>query len=137
MHYHKVLSYITMLVIFIMSTVSASSQSTSNTPQDTTIEVSGVFQLLEAGAIFIDVREDDELVEVSYQIEGLLHIPLGEIETQLSNIPRDKTVIVACRSGARSAKAYRILKKNGYTNVCNMNGGIIAWEEAGLPVIRQ
>ena len=72
----------------------------------------------------IDVREEHEL-EIC-QIGGL-HIPMGDVMDNLDKIARDKQVIVHCRSGARSGAICQALESQGYTNVYNLKGGIIAW----------
>ncbi|MCB0081656.1 MAG: rhodanese-like domain-containing protein [Caldilineaceae bacterium] len=52
----------------------------------------------------------------------------------MSEIPTDKEVIVACRSGNRSSQVVEYLRQQGYDNVHNLQGGILAWQQAGLPV---
>lgn len=84
------------------------------------------------GAVFVDVREAYELDEVSYGVEHL-HIPLGEIQVRIEEFPKDKNIIVGCRSGKRSMNACMFLKMNGYENVQNLEGGIMGWEENGCP----
>ncbi len=85
-----------------------------------------------ADVVVIDVREQWEYDEK--HIPGVTLIPLGTIPDSLSQIPTDKTVVLTCRSGNRSGQAADFLRNQGYTNVHNMEGGIIAWEAAGLPV---
>ena len=82
----------------------------------------------------LDVREQWEYDEG--HIPGVVLIPLGEIPNRLSEIPTDKTVIVTCRSGNRSAQAVDFLRQNGFDNVHNMLGGIVAWQQAGYEVVR-
>ncbi|MFM7668730.1 MAG: rhodanese-like domain-containing protein [Bacteroidota bacterium] len=73
----------------------------------------------------IDVREVHEYEEAN--IGGHL-IPLGEIPTRYNEISKEKQVIMQCRSGARSANAAMFLEQNyGYTNLYNLEGGILAW----------
>lgn len=73
----------------------------------------------------IDVREVYEYEESN--IGGHL-IPLGEIPTRYNEISKEKQVIMQCRSGARSANAAMFLEQNyGYTNLYNLEGGILAW----------
>jgi len=72
----------------------------------------------------IDVREDFEY-EVS-NLGGLL-IPLGGILIEANKVAKDKPVIVQCRSGKRSAAAIMQLEQLGYTNLYNLQGGILAW----------
>ena len=87
----------------------------------------------------LDVREP---VEWEHYIAGALQIPRGVLEAQADptsprhNATLDPTgrVIVYCRSGARAALAAVTLQILGYTNVANLDGGLAAWQSAGLPV---
>jgi len=72
----------------------------------------------------IDVREDFEY-EMS-NLGGVL-IPLGGILIESGKIDKIKPVIVMCRSGKRSAAAIMQLEQNGFTNLYNLKGGILAW----------
>ncbi|MBP6786218.1 MAG: rhodanese-like domain-containing protein [Candidatus Promineofilum sp.] len=80
----------------------------------------------------LDVREPDEY-EAGH-IPGITLIPMGEIVDRLSEIPADQSVVVTCRTGNRSAQIADLLREQGYSNVHNMDGGIVAWEEAGYAV---
>ena len=80
----------------------------------------------------IDVREQWEYDEA--HIPGVTLLPLGEVPTRIDEIPTDKTVIVTCRSGNRSGQATDYLRQQGFDNVHNMLGGIVAWQEAGYEV---
>lgn len=105
-------------------------------------KVSGINQIntLEATRLFnddalmLDVREDNEWA-VGH-IPNARHIRLGQLADQLSQLEKykDKPIVAYCRSGHRSARACATLKKAGFTNVNNLAGGIIAWEQANLPV---
>ena len=85
-----------------------------------------------AGVFLIDVREPDEYA--AGHIPGITLIPMGEVAARLAELPRDKEIIVTCRTGNRSGQVADLLREQGFTNVHNMNGGIVAWEEAGYPV---
>ncbi len=74
----------------------------------------------------IDVREDFEY-ETS-NLGGVL-IPLGGILIESDKIAKDKDVVVMCRSGKRSAAAIMQLEQQGFTNLYNLYGGILAWAE--------
>lgn len=87
------------------------------------------------GALIIDVREPDELAELSYDVKNIINIPLGELEKRLAEVPKDKQVIVVCKRGGRSSQAYELLKEKGFENIANMEGGMEAWNEKGLPTI--
>lgn len=82
--------------------------------------------------LVLDVREQWEYDEG--HIPGVTLIPMNEVSGRLSEIPTDKPVIVTCRSGNRSGQVTEFLRQQGFDNVHNMEGGILAWEAAGLPV---
>ncbi len=84
--------------------------------------------------MLIDVREDWEYAQG--HIPGVKHIPLGDIGKKLKKIPRNKTVILTCRSGSRSGRAYAQLTSKGFDNVHNMTGGFLAWKKAGYEIER-
>ena len=74
----------------------------------------------------IDVREVHEFEFCN--IVGHL-IPLGEIESRSGEIHKNQKVVVQCRSGQRSATAIALLEQQGFTNLCNLTGGILAWSD--------
>lgn len=86
------------------------------------------------GAIVVDVRTEKEYLEG--HIVNSLHIPLGMLENRLSELKEYKSqpVIVVCRTGSRSSSAVSTLKKQGFKSVTNLNGGILAWNSANLPI---
>lgn len=96
---------------------------TSITPQE--------FAALE-GAHLIDVREPGELATV--RTEEAQPLPMSTLQEHLDELP-DGRVYVLCQSGTRSARVVAFLEEQGYDAV-NVEGGIAAWEAAGLPVIR-
>lgn len=93
-----------------------------------------VLKMNHENAIVVDVREDKEVA--LGRIPHAKHIPLGQLKARLGELDKFKTkpVIIACRSGHRSAGACGILTQNGFTDVYNLAGGMIAWEQANLPV---
>jgi rhodanese-related sulfurtransferase len=90
-----------------------------------------------AHALVLDVREDAEFA--SGHISAARHIPLAQLAARISELQKwkDKPVVVNCQSGMRSAKACNLLRKNGFTQVKNLAGGIAAWQSAKLPVSRK
>ncbi|MFN3491675.1 MAG: rhodanese-like domain-containing protein [Anaerolineales bacterium] len=86
------------------------------------------------GALFVDVREKNELEAEAYDVPNLLHIPLGELELRFNEIPSDQDVVVVCRGGGRSLHALHFLISKGYSNAVNMKQGILGWMREGLPV---
>lgn len=83
---------------------------------------------------FIDVRSEDEFR--SGHVPGAICVPLDKIESGQTEIPRDRTVILSCQSGRRSARAKEVLIALGFHNVVEMEGGFSAWAGSGLPVNR-
>ncbi len=76
--------------------------------------------------LLVDVREQHEYDNAN--LGGEL-IPMGTVLDSLNKIPKDKMVVVHCRSGARSAAVIRELETNhGYDNLYNLKGGITAWK---------
>ncbi len=73
----------------------------------------------------IDVREADEVAEG--MIPGAVHIPLGEIPARYNAIAQNDDIILVCRSGKRSQKAYEFLEAKGFKNLFNMDGGMLQW----------
>lgn len=78
----------------------------------------------------IDVREEYEFDEFNI---GAKLIPLGELPDRLEEIEawKDQEILVHCRSGARSGRAKEYLVSEGFTNVRNVLGGMLAWQAAG------
>jgi rhodanese-related sulfurtransferase len=83
---------------------------------------------------FIDVRESEEWAKG--HAAGAIHISKGLIEKEIEGkvAAKDATIVVYCHSGARSALAAENLMRMGYTNVYSLDGGLAAYESAGLPV---
>ena len=81
----------------------------------------------------LDVRSKEEFD--SGHIEGAYLVPVSELENRLAELPKDKPIIVYCRSGNRSTSAANILLEKGFKEIFNMTGGIIEWQSNGFPVI--
>ena len=92
------------------------------------ISVKQLKQRRDAGddIFLLDVREPYE-VQIA-QIGGTV-IPQNDVPNRLAEIPRDREIVVHCRSGARSQRIAEFLKQSGYTNVSNLAGGILAWSD--------
>lgn len=82
----------------------------------------------------IDVREYAEFA--GGRVAGATLIPLGELVARHSEIDRNQTVYLLCRTGRRSAEAQCRLQALGFTDVRNVTGGFEAWRSAGLPIER-
>lgn len=101
------------------------------------ITVAQAAQLIATGNItLLDVRTPSEFA--SGHIEGAINMDWngGLVETQWSTLPTDKGVLVYCRSGNRSSSATALLVQKGLAPVWDMQGGITAWQTAGMPVVQ-
>ncbi|TDQ72172.1 rhodanese-like domain-containing protein [Sphingobacterium yanglingense] len=89
----------------------------------------------------IDQNEEFQLIDVretfEYEVSNLngINIPLGGILIESDKVAKDIPVIIQCRSGKRSAQAVMLLEQQGFTNLANLKGGILAWKEEVDPEI--
>ncbi len=105
----------------------------------------GKFNADRAGAILIDVREPAEFD--TGHIPGSINIPRGVLEFQVDAHPavanvsdaalshKECPIVVVCRTGGRAALSAVNLQRLGFSNVSSIAGGVIAWGEAGLPLV--
>jgi sulfur-carrier protein adenylyltransferase/sulfurtransferase len=91
---------------------------------------------IQSGVRVIDVREQHEWDES--HLEQAIHVPQGEIVERLDDVAPDTSerLILHCRTDNRSARVADLLGELGYENVAVIRGGIVAWEEAGLPLVQ-
>jgi rhodanese-related sulfurtransferase len=133
---------VAILTLGLVATGCSSDETTSSgEPGATTATFETVDVQTASGALssnpdaqLLDVREPDEWAETGVGPEAVL-IPLGDVEAQApSELKADQPVYVICRTGNRSQTASEILVGLGFTQVYNVDGGITAWVDAGLPV---
>lgn len=88
-------------------------------------------------AVMLDIRTAAENKEG--HIIDSKHIPTNELSKRIHELDKDKQnhIVAYCRSGNRSVAACKILKSQGFENVYNLGGGIMAWESANLPVTKK
>jgi sulfur-carrier protein adenylyltransferase/sulfurtransferase len=99
------------------------------------IDPSEVKELLQEGAVIVDVRETEELS--SGVLHGAKHVPRSYLETRIEGIVPDRSahVILYCASGNRSAYGARTLRDDlGYEHVQSMKGGIALWKDRGYDI---
>ena len=83
--------------------------------------------------LLVDVREQNEWDEA--HIEQATLVPLATVVNTLKEMPKEKEILLICRSGRRSGIAYRQLEELGFRNLRNVEGGMLAWEKLGYPVV--
>lgn len=99
------------------------------------LTASGAVQLINREkAVVVDVCSAEEFA--AGHVVGAKHIPLGELESRLPGVVKNKAlpVILVCASGMRSGRAVAIAKKLGYEQAQSLSGGLKAWKDANLPV---
>ena len=84
------------------------------------------------GAFILDVRQPEEWQQ--FHIPGATLIPLGELPNRLNEVPKDKQIVVVCRTGHRSAQGRDILLNAGFPMVTSMAGGVTQWQSQGLAI---
>ncbi len=86
------------------------------------------------GPVLVDVRERDEFV--AFRAPGAVVLPTSSFLLRFEELPRDRTIHVICNSGSRSAAVTAWLLRNGWDDVHNVAGGMVAWVRAGLETRR-
>jgi rhodanese-related sulfurtransferase len=88
-------------------------------------------------AVVLDVREINEFQEG--HIVNAIHIPQSALSKRINELEKHKSkpIIIGCRSGHRSGQACAMLRKQGFEQVYNLQGGVMAWRSANLPLTRK
>ncbi|VVB96707.1 Thiosulfate sulfurtransferase GlpE [uncultured archaeon] len=99
------------------------------------VNVQQAKEMIDSGNVFIlDVRTQEEYD--TGHIKNSTLIPVQVLDKKLNELPRDKKILVYCKSGGRSAQASGILVNDGFKEIYNMKGGITDWTNAGYEVIK-
>jgi len=112
-------------------TPSASAAADSLQALPAEVSTAEALALRESGAFILDVRQPDEWA--SGHIPDATLIPLGDLASRIAEVPKDRQVVVVCRSGNRSAQGRDILLGADYPSVTSMAGGMKDWAAAGYP----
>ena len=93
-------------------------------------------ELLTEGAMLLDVREKDEIQQKAFVHDEVLNIPFSIFDENYDELPKDRKIVVACHLGIRSLRVAQFLVIQGWdeANIFSLEGGIEAWQQAGLPV---
>lgn len=89
--------------------------------------------------ILLDVRESAELTGELGHLPGIIHIPVGALESRIGELDyaRNREIVTICKIGGRAKTAAKLLLSTGHVNVKVMTGGMTGWNEVGLPVGRE
>ena len=122
------------LVISISTLLLSGCSSASDSANLNVSEFSAKSQ--EAGVISLDVRTAGEFAE-GHLVNALnINVESGNFEAEIANLDKNATYAVYCRSGRRSAVAVDLMKKAGFNNLYNLDGGVIDWSASGLPLVK-
>jgi len=120
------------LIIFIILQSGGGANKTAAPALSRDVSVEEAHNMYQNGAYVLDVRTVEEWNE--FHAPNSTLIPLNELSSRLSEVPRDRDIVVVCRSGNRSQQGRDILLQAGFTNVTSMTGGLIEWRASGYPV---
>jgi rhodanese-related sulfurtransferase len=90
---------------------------------------------LEKDAILVDLREGLERNGREFKVNNVILMPHRGFKDEFGSLPKDRPLILACCVGLVSKEFVRILLDHGYTSVASLNGGMIAWEQDGMPIV--
>jgi len=101
------------------------------------IDSSELQQRLAGGGdlLLLDIRSEAELAQGV--LPGAEFLPMHLIPLRMTEFPKDKEIVLYCRSGARSYHACSFLVQQGFSNVTNLRGGIIGWARGGYEIARR
>ena len=112
-------------MLLLVGVVSGCAQSPASAGVDVSVgEAQRLWQNKEA--IIIDVRSPGEYRDG--HIPGVGNSPLDELEKRINEVPKDKKVVLICRTGNRSAQGTQLLRSKGLQNVFNSTGGMSTWK---------
>jgi rhodanese-related sulfurtransferase len=142
------------LVLFFVISIALSGclgdkKSVNNTVPDTRVSEKNTYtninvtqgkEMIDRGEVFIlDVRKPDEYASGHIKNSTLLavqDIPANELDIKLQELPKERSILVYCRSGSRSLAASTILVNKGFSHVYNMEGGITEWMKVGYETVK-
>lgn len=121
---------IVVFIAFIVYLI-ASANSNSGSALAREVSVDEAYKMAQSGAFVLDVRTQEEWDE--YHATNATLIPLDQLPNRLSELPKDREILVVCRSGNRSQEGRDILLQAGF-NATSMAGGLKEWYAKGYPI---
>lgn len=121
-------------IVLITSVLLLAGCSSSSSTNDLSVsEFSS--KVAETGVITLDVRTPSEFNESHIEGALLVDFQSGNFENEIASLDKSKTYAVYCRSGSRSGQAVKVMSEAGFTNIYNLNGGVIDWANAGMTLV--
>lgn len=118
------------IVALLVYLIALTGNARNNLPAE--IGVDEAYSMYQNGAFVLDVRTLEEWNE--YHAPNTTLIPLDQLASRLDEVPRDRQIVVVCRSGNRSREGRDILLAAGFTQVTSMAGGLNEWRDRGYPI---
>jgi len=131
-HLYLVAAFVVLLALVVFNELKIATQRfASLTP------ASAVQLMNNEDVVVLDVREASETA--GGKIAKAVQIPVGAVKTRIAELDKhkNKTLLVYCKTGARSAAACKELSQHGFDKVYSLNGGLLAWQEAHLPISKK
>jgi rhodanese-related sulfurtransferase len=120
------------LIVYLILQFGGGNAERTTTGLPSTVSVGEAYTLYQNGAFVLDVRTQEEWNE--FHAPNTTLIPLDQLASRLNEVPRDRQVVVVCRSGNRSQQGRDILFNAGFEQVTSMTGGLTEWRASGYPV---
>jgi rhodanese-related sulfurtransferase len=131
-HLYLVIAFVVLLGLVFFNEIKIATQ------RFATLTPAAAVQLMNSeDVVILDVREAAETA--GGKIAKAIQMPVGAVQTRIGELEKhkDKTLLVYCKTGARSGAACKELSKNGFDKVFSLNGGLLAWQEAHLPLSKK
>ena len=131
-HLYLVAAFVVLLALVVFNELKIATQRFAS------LSPAAAVQLMnKEDVVLLDVREPSETA--GGKIAKAIQIPVGAVKTRIGELEKhkDKTVLVYCKTGARSGAACKELGKQGFDKVFSLSGGLMAWQEAHLPLSKK
>jgi rhodanese-related sulfurtransferase len=131
-HLYLVAAFVVLLALVVFNEVKIATQRFASLTPANAVQL-----MNNEDVVVLDVREASETG--GGKIAKAVQIPVGAVKTRIAELDRhkDKTLLVYCKTGARAAAACKELSQHGFDKVYSLNGGLLAWQEAHLPISKK
>ena len=130
-------TFVKIFAVIIMLSSCNTNQAQESVSVIENVEAKTFKELVDAGkGIILDVRTPEEVSEGYINNASTINLYDEDFNAKINLIQKDKQIYVYCKSGGRSSEAAELLKKNGFSKVYNLKGGISEWENKGFPIVK-
>lgn len=123
---------ILLIVVFIGSAILLAFPSLARTKNAGLNPTDVVIKVNEKNAQLVDVRTPDEYAKGT--LAGSINIPAADLISKINSLDKNRPVILICQNGRRAQQALKTLKGKGFGELYTLEGGIVAWQQAKLPL---